>query len=68
MERLVAVKHDTCSPGYCGVYNDTGRDGTGEDGNCIKQVSTTTVAILTTTRFKGGWMSLSWVAAAAVLW
>lgn len=34
------VKHDTCSPGYCGVYNDQHRDGTGKDGNCIKHSAT----------------------------
>jgi hypothetical protein len=34
------VKHDTCSPGFCGVCNDTGRDGTGDDGNCIKRSTT----------------------------
>jgi hypothetical protein len=34
------VKHDTCSPGFCGVYGDEGRDGTGDDGNCIRRSTT----------------------------
>jgi hypothetical protein len=38
------VKHDTCSPGYCGVYNDTGRDGTGEDGANLSMVFVVAIA------------------------
>lgn len=34
------VKHDTCSPGYCGVYGAAGHAGTPSDGNCIRHSTT----------------------------